>query len=256
MEIYLTKMILNPKCPQARRDLGNPQELHRTISSGFKQIGDDEFIIQKVQKNNGEEKEVKIKATPRNKFDILYRLDIDRQRGRAILFIQSSNTEDKPEWKNLPSDYLLDFEQKTIHEQYERIENGMNLIFRLQANPSKRDKTKFDAEKPKQRKRFALFRDEDRIDWLRRQGERCGFRLANIKIAPARIITNAASVKEETLIFSKNKDAPKIEIGSIVFEGVLQVTDAAKFRESLQKGIGSGKAYGFGLLSIAPVKEN
>jgi len=36
----------------------------------------------------------------------------------------------------------------------------------------------------------------------------------------------------------------------------LQVTDAEKFRESLKTGIGTGKAYGFGLLSIAPVKED
>jgi CRISPR system Cascade subunit CasE len=223
-------MILNPKCPQVRRDLGNPQELHRTISNGFEKVGDDEFIIQKVSKKNGEEIEVKIKATPRNKFDILYRLEIERR----ILFVQSTV---KPEWKDLPPDFLLEFEQKIIHEQYGRIENGMNLMFRLQANPSKRDKTKFDAEKPKQRKRFALFRDEDRI--------------ADIEVSPTQMITSAASVKEDTLTFRRKKDSPKIEIGAVVFEGVLQVTDAVKFRETLQKGIGSGKAYGFGLMSVA-----
>jgi CRISPR system Cascade subunit CasE len=32
---------------------------------------------------------------------------------------------------------------------------------------------------------------------------------------------------------------------------VLRVTDAAQFRTTLASGIGSGKAYGFGLLSIA-----
>jgi CRISPR system Cascade subunit CasE len=40
--------------------------------------------------------------------------------------------------------------------------------------------------------------------------------------------------------------------GSVLFEGVLQVTDPDGFRETLATGIGSGKAYGFGLLSIAP----
>ena len=39
--------------------------------------------------------------------------------------------------------------------------------------------------------------------------------------------------------------------GAVIFEGVLQVTDAEKFRESLKTGIGTGKAYGFGLMSVA-----
>jgi CRISPR system Cascade subunit CasE len=37
----------------------------------------------------------------------------------------------------------------------------------------------------------------------------------------------------------------------VQFEGDLEVTDAAAFRAALAQGIGSGKAYGFGLLSIA-----
>lgn len=249
MEIYLTKMILNPKCKQVQRDFGNPQELHRTISNGFEKVGNDEFIIEKVEKKNGEVVENKIKATPRNKFDILYRLDIDRRHGKATLLVQSTA---KPVW-NLSADYA-EINQRSVHEQYGNIENGMNLIFRLQANPAKRDKTKFDDGKPKQRKRFALFRDEDRIDWLQRQGERCGFRLAEIKVSPTSAIANAASVKQDTLIFRRKKDDPKIEIGAVVFEGVLQVTDAAEFQKALKSGIGSGKAYGFGLLSIAKAR--
>ena len=37
------------------------------------------------------------------------------------------------------------------------------------------------------------------------------------------------------------------------FQGVLVVTDAAAFRTILQCGIGSAKAFGFGLLVIAPL---
>jgi CRISPR system Cascade subunit CasE len=38
----------------------------------------------------------------------------------------------------------------------------------------------------------------------------------------------------------------------VLYEGELEVTDTAAFRQALEKGIGSGKAYGFGLLSVAP----
>ena len=39
--------------------------------------------------------------------------------------------------------------------------------------------------------------------------------------------------------------------GSVLFDGELEVNDANAFRAALRSGIGSGKAYGFGLLSIA-----
>jgi len=42
-----------------------------------------------------------------------------------------------------------------------------------------------------------------------------------------------------------------LTVGDVLFDGRLVVTDADRFRETLTAGIGSGKAYGFGLLSIA-----
>ena len=240
-EIYLTKMILNPKCPQVRRDLGNPQELHKTVSGAFPKVEGQEHLPKHQQE------------TPRNKFNILHRLEVDKHRGQAVLLVQSNI---KPDWSLLPADYATELKCRTVHEQYENIKNGMNLMFRLQANPTKRDKTKFDVEKPKQRKRFAIFRDADRIDWLTRQGERTGFRLADIKVSPTETIANAASVGDRQYYFKKpdtnDRDKMhKVTIGSVVFEGVLTVTDSAKFKESIVSGIGAGKAYGFGLLSIA-----
>ena len=43
----------------------------------------------------------------------------------------------------------------------------------------------------------------------------------------------------------------RLTFGDVLFEGRLRVTDAALFRQTLEHGIGSGKAYGFGLLSVA-----
>jgi len=39
---------------------------------------------------------------------------------------------------------------------------------------------------------------------------------------------------------------------AVVFEGLLRVTDANAFQETLIHGIGSAKAFGFGLVSVAP----
>ena len=46
----------------------------------------------------------------------------------------------------------------------------------------------------------------------------------------------------------KEKDSALI---AVRFEGVLTVTDPARFRETVFTGIGSGKGFGFGLLSVA-----
>ena len=40
---------------------------------------------------------------------------------------------------------------------------------------------------------------------------------------------------------------------SVLFEGVLEVSNPALFKTGAANGIGSGKAFGFGLLSFAPI---
>ena len=42
--------------------------------------------------------------------------------------------------------------------------------------------------------------------------------------------------------------------GGVQFRGVLEVTDPVKFAQAHSKGIGSAKAFGFGLLLLAPVQ--
>ena len=40
---------------------------------------------------------------------------------------------------------------------------------------------------------------------------------------------------------------------AVRFEGVLEVTDPTAFCKTVENGIGSGKGFGFGLLSVAPL---
>ena len=242
MEIYLTKMVLNPQSRMVWDDLGNLQNLHRTVSSGFPKIERDDSAPHHERK------------TPRNEFDLLHRLDFDARNGRAVLLVQSSV---KPDWSFLRDGYASEIECKTIHEQYSKIENGMRLLFRLQANPTKRigksdtkaDKRFKPSDDRKIRRRIELRTDEEKIDWLKRKGEDAGFRLTDVRIKEA--VANAAVQYSSKQFGRRGRDDKKMTFGSVVFEGILQVTDAEKFREALQTGIGTGKAYGFGLLSVA-----
>lgn len=245
-EIYLTKMVLNPQCNQVRLDIGNPQELHRTVSSGFPEIKGQGHLPKHLRE------------TPRNKFDILHRLEIDRRGSRAALLVQSTI---KPNWSSLPENYADgEIQCKAVHEVYSKIKDGMSLLFRLEANPAKRDKNKFILDKPKQRRRFAIITDEERTNWLARQGSRTGFKLVDVMAEPT--VRNVFVAADGQVSFKKrDKDNPdrthRVNYGSVIFEGVLQVTNADDFvKKALMKGIGQGKAYGFGLLLIAPIKSN
>ena len=46
------------------------------------------------------------------------------------------------------------------------------------------------------------------------------------------------------------KTGEQVKLLGVTYEGLLTVTDAEKFREALTGGIGRGKAYGLGLLTV------
>lgn len=255
-EIYLTKMILNPHSRRVQFEIGNPQQLHKTVCGAFPAVENQANLPHHERE------------TPRSKFDVLYRLDIDYRNGKVVLLVQSTV---KPAWNHLRENFLAAAEEnlavKSIGESYARIENGMKLRFRLQANPTKRvgksDEQAKSRYKPsldaKIRRRVEIIGDENetieekQIKWLWRKGETAGFRLANVAVKEA--VKNTVAVGQGKINFSKSVGAPQLTFCSVVFDGVLEVTNADKFRKALQTGIGTGKAYGFGLLSVARAAE-
>ncbi len=246
MEIYLTKLTLNTESRAVWNELGNLQNLHKTISKAFPAIENQDGLKHHEQ------------ITPRNKFNILHRLDFDRRNGKAILLVQSAV---EPNWNSLPENYADEIQCKQIDEQYAAISDGQRLLFRLHANPTKRigksdqqaaDKFK-QYEKGANRRRVELRTDVEKIEWLKRKGADAGFRLANVQIKET--VANVAAITQGKIKSRRNDSDKPMTFGAVTFEGILEVTDAEKFRESLKQGIGTGKAYGFGLLSVAKAAE-
>lgn len=100
-ELYLSRLLLNPRSRDLRRDLGNCHELHRTILRALPQIEDNE-------------------AKARERFGVLHRLKIDQRQQKLTLLVQSFL---KPDWSRLSSDYLLLTDEenpacKPVHETY------------------------------------------------------------------------------------------------------------------------------------------
>jgi len=88
--------------------------------------------------------------------------------------------------------------------------------------------------------------DEMLQTWLIRKGSDHGFVVADLVIRPDPL---TGDMQRGSKMGDDGK--PKaLSHKAIVFDGVLKVTDLAAFQDALRQGIGSGKAYGFGLLSI------
>lgn len=242
MELFLTRIELNPGSPDVRRDLASPQDLHRTLSGAFPaiEVGDNVPASQRT--------------TPRRRFNLLHRVEYDRRTGTTVLLVQSGVA---PNWDLLSNGYATRIQSKTLHDRYSAIENGMSLIFRLHANPSKRvarsdnsaDARFLDNEK---RRRVDIRDRVGRVGWLERKGRECGFEIVRLNVKEP--VPLPGSAARGSVKFRRDRDSDQITIGSVLFEGVLQVKDAESLRLALISGVGPGKAYGFGLLSVAPIR--
>ena len=97
--------------------------------------------------------------------------------------------------------------------------------------------------------RVDLRRDADRLEWLKRKGNQHGFQLAQL--------TLDAGDAVDVLIRSSprqtgRKDDTRITVAGTLFDGRLVVQDTDRIRDAIAQGIGPGKTFGFGLLSLGP----
>jgi len=196
----------------------------------------------------------------RQEFGVLYRVDYDRGSGRSTLLVQSGF---EPDWNVLPSDYLVQIDNgfsnpacKKIDGSIEALEPGMRLVFKLRANPTKKIGTKSGPNGERHNgRRVELRSEQDQLNWLRRRGEASGFQLATVRLQPDLPNVRAQDEGRRELKArghrGNGEDRQMLTFFSVLYEGELVVADAALFRRALSEGIGPGKAYGFGLLSIA-----
>ena len=82
--------------------------------------------------------------------------------------------------------------------------------------------------------------EAEQEQWLLEQAGKHGFALTEGAFRVTR---------KQTCHFRKNGKRP-VTLLAVTYEGILQVTDPEAFREMLCQGIGRGKAYGLGLMTI------
>lgn len=166
---------------------------------------------------------------------ILYRFDLHGDTGS--LYIQSLH---KPDWSRLPRS--LDI-RGPVPLQLPPMNVGDELRFRLLAKPSWRVGNKKYAEYGR---RLTLKSEKARMVWLHRKARENGFRVNDV------IITDRVWNDTKTVERLSNGN-PKPLFGT-QYDGRLTVTDPQKLKQAIAYGIGPQKAYGFGLLSVAPIE--
>lgn len=222
--MFLSRLILNPRSRQVRRELVDVYELHRTVMQSFA-------------------------GTLQPDERILFRLDVHPKTGIPTLLVQSQH---EPNWAFLcvpEKDYLLTDEDLPLNIENPAVKpieislsTGQVLAFRLRANPTMK---KVIVGK-RQGQRLGLLHEDDQRKWLERKLQQAGGLLLSTQICDEGLATGKYASKTDT-----NKP---VRLLSVQFDGVLRVMDPIALQNALREGLGSGKGFGFGLLSLAPAR--
>lgn len=230
--MFLSKLTLNIRDRLVRRDLARPYELHRTLMNSYP--------FPRVE----------------NRCDLLFRVE-PSQDGPPIVLVQTRD--DPAGWTGLAQGYLL----RTIQTKPLDlpVSSGQRLRFRLRANPTKRVAAK------NQRlgavmagKRVGLTTEAEQLRWLLNKGMSGGFGIPGEwmdAIAPETTEPiQLPNFRVDVVPEGRDRNSKPGAGGGFIavrFDGVLMVTDPELLKAAVASGIGSGKAFGFGLLSLAPV---
>jgi CRISPR system Cascade subunit CasE len=209
--MYLSRLTLNPRSRRVQSEASDPYQMHRSLMRAFPDG------IKEMEER------------------VLFRLEANPRSDGLALLVQSHL---EPDWSWLAEPgargYLLPLpEPNPWVKHFElHLRPGQRLAFRLRANPTIK----------REGKRRALVREEDQMAWLRRKGEQGGFRVL------------AARVARQGYVEGWVESTPqrrRYQMAAVQFDGILEVTDAQQLSDCVAKGIGSGKGFGFGLLSLA-----
>lgn len=159
---------------------------------------------------------------------ILFRIEKERNRPYLSVLIQSSLC---PNWEFLmkKDNYLL---KDPVFKQfnYPKFKIGNKYWFCLFSNPTKKVNGQ----------RVGFYNEIDQYNWIQRKAELLGFQILYVSI-----------IRKEEVKMRANKNSPTMTFFGVQFEGALRVTSPKLFKYALKNGIGSGKAFGFGLLTIS-----
>ncbi len=267
--MYLSRLTLDARHRDTREWLADCHKLHRTIMTAFGPVESE---------------------AARAELGVLFRAELPAD-GAVPVLVQSKA---EPRW-GIESRAVLSVEGPgTLDALESSFVNGGVFRFRLRANPTRRihrrasegaDLRELDtsgrwkesseipefertglirrreADHGRPGQRVELNREEDRMAWLARRGrEHDGFELLTIRAggqsSPREVFDARADPAGRVQGRASHQGGDRrLTFATALFEGELRITQVTAFRQAFQAGIGPGKAFGCGLLSLMPISH-
>ncbi|WP_162890463.1 type I-E CRISPR-associated protein Cas6/Cse3/CasE [Streptomyces olivoreticuli] len=165
--------------------------------------------------------------TPRASAGILFRLEPGRS--GPVMLVQSAIP---AHLDNLPVGYTTAADQRSLSPVLEWIDTGIDVRYRIVAHPLVAR-----CVPGRRRSTTVSLEGEEAADWWIRKAESAGLDLHGGGTGhPVPVITGRS-----------------IHHRPVHFDGTATITDPTALRTALLQGIGKGRAYGCGLLSLAPL---
>ncbi|MFC0530337.1 type I-E CRISPR-associated protein Cas6/Cse3/CasE [Phytohabitans kaempferiae] len=222
--MFLTRFQINPARRNARKLLSSPHAMHAAVRAAFPVAEDYE------------------RAATRT----LWRLDTPTT-ATVHLYIVSPGRPDLTHlieqvgWPTIDEAWVT----RDYDGLLDSLRQGQEWAFRLTANPTHSGRKTAEA---KETQRFGYLREPEQVQWLTSRAERHGFVVATQHDGRP----NLRLHRRQTQSFKRGMGT--VTLATATYDGVLQVTDADVFRRTLVSGIGHAKAYGCGLLTLAPAQ--
>ncbi|PRX95412.1 type I-E CRISPR-associated protein Cas6/Cse3/CasE [Allonocardiopsis opalescens] len=238
--MHLTRFRFNTARIGARRLLASPQAMHAAVLASFPDI---------------------LPSDPRDRGGarVLWRVDRNA-RAEVFLYVVSPSRPDlthlaeqagwptQPEWQTRDYAPFLD-----------RLTKGDIWAFRLTANPVHSIRRHEDEPT----KVTAHVTPRHQMGWLLQRQAAAGFRVLEKPPEQRRLPQGDEHQlivhDRRRLDFGKSEEAPsgkprknRVTLSTATFDGRLEVTDPDALRRALTSGIGRAKAYGCGLMTLAP----
>lgn len=236
MSMYLSKIPLNPRRLATQRLIADRRALHAAILAG------------------SPDQPVPLPALDQPR--VLWRLDTDQPYRPVVLAVTPTRPDylhlaEQAGWPASEAPFLT----RDYRPLLDRLTAGQRYTFRLTANAthSVRGGGQPDApDAPAERqrgKRMGHVTQMQQLGWLLERAPRLGIRLPPL----------AGSGQPDVTVTGRSREAFRHDQGRVTlavatFEGRLQITDPVQLRQALTRGVGPAKAYGCGLLTLAPTR--
>jgi CRISPR system Cascade subunit CasE len=203
------------------------------------------MYLSRIKLNTGIRATIKLLSSPQvvhatveasfaedNKTRKLWRLDYFQ--GHPYVIILSQN---KPDLTQFATQFGYPECPGEIHDYQKVLEilkDGQRYRFRLCANPV-HSVSQGEGKRGKVMAHVTITQQEE---WLKSKSDKLGFTLKQFMV-----------VQHDMKRFTRQHKY--VTLGTATFEGILQIENVALFKDTLINGIGRGKAYGCGLLTLA-----